>query len=380
MTVVGVSTATRLPAPPPAPAPAAAPSRETGPVLAVLAGAAVLSTNGVLVRLADVGAATASFWRCVLALTVLAPLAGWEIRRHGRPGAGMLGRAALSGVLLGADFLLWTQSVLDAGSGIANVVLNVQVVAFPLLAWAVVGTPVPRRQLVAAPVLLAGIALAGGVLGSAAPGSGIVGGAAGTPAPVRGALLGAVAGLAYAGYLYLNRDGSRRSPAHLVTPVCVATVSAALTTGSAGAVTTGIAFSLPAVSWAWLALLALAGQVVAWVLIGRGSAGLPPGTTAALLLMHPVLSVALGMLVLGERPTAVQLGGSALVVLTVWVATRRPAQPPPGEPGSEPAVLPGASGSRAPAASPARGGNASGLPTGSSSMTVPARAKENRTG
>ncbi|MDN5920143.1 MAG: DMT family transporter, partial [Pseudonocardia sp.] len=286
----------------------------TRPVLTVLAGATVLSGTGVLVRLADVGAVTASFWRCVLALAVLVPLAVGEIRRHGRPGAGIVGWAALSGVLLGTDFLLWTQSVLDAGAGIANVVLSVQVVAFPLLAWVVAGTSVPRRQLLAAPVLLAGIALAGGILG----------GDAAMPAPVRGAVLGAVAGLAYAGYLFLNRDSARRSPAHLVTPVCVATVTAALTTGVAGVATTGIAVSMPPRAWMWLAVLAVTGQVVAWVLISRGSWGLAPAATAALLLVHPVLSVVLGMLVLDERPTAVQLGGSAIVVLTVWVATRTP--------------------------------------------------------
>lgn len=325
-----MSTATRAPD---VPVTVPAPPRDTRPALTVLAGAAVLSSTGVLVRLAEVGAATASFWRCVLALVALVPLAAWEVRRHGRPEVGLLGWAALSGVLLGTDFLLWTQSVLDAGAGIANVVLNVQVVAFPLLAWALAGRGAraaerpSRRQLVAAPVLLAGIALAGGALG---------GGSGDMPAPVRGALLGALAGLAYAGYLHLNRDGARRSPAHVVTPVCVATAAAAVTTGVVGAATTGISVSLPAASWAWLVLLALAGQVVAWVLISRGSAGLAPGTTASLLLVHPVLSVASGMVVLGERPTAVQLAGSALVVVTVWAATRVPrprAAPSPGRPG-----------------------------------------------
>ncbi|WP_242623136.1 DMT family transporter [Pseudonocardia sediminis] len=295
----------------PAPSPLSPDPRAVG---TLLAGAAALSWTGILVALAGTDAATASFWRCALALVVLGPLAWREARRHGRPDAGMVGWAALAGVLLGTDFLLWTRSVLDAGAGIANVVLSVQVVALPLLAWLVSGTRVPRRQLLAAPVLLAGIALAGGVLGSAGD----------TPAPVRGAVLGALAGLAYAGYLFLQRAGARRSAVHVFTPVAVATASAAVTTGLAGVATTGIAVSLPAPTWMWLALLAVTGQVVAWVLIGRGSAGLAPGTTAALLLVHPVLSVVLGVVVLGESPTVAQLAGSALVVATVWAATRAP--------------------------------------------------------
>ena len=45
---------------------------------------------------------------------------------------------------------------------------------------------------------------------------------------------------------------------------------------------------------------------------GRGAAA-----AGALLLVHPVLSVVLGMLVLGETLTAWQVAGCALVVATV---------------------------------------------------------------
>ncbi len=94
-----------------------------------------------------------------------------------------------------------------------------------------------------------------------------------------------------------------------------------MTTGIVGGATQGIAVSLPASSWFWLAVLAVAGQVVAWILITRGSAGLPPGTAAALLLAQPVLAVVLGAVVMGERPTVWQLAGCVLVVLTVAAAT-----------------------------------------------------------
>lgn len=277
----------------------------------LLAGAALLAWTGILVALAGTDPATASFWRCLLALAVLAPWALAECRRHGAVPAGVAGWSLLAGVFLGADFLLWTRAVLDAGAGIANVVLNVQVLALPLIARVVSGERVPRRLLLAAPVLLGGIALAGGVLGAG------IGG----PAPVLGAVLGTLAGVAYSGFLFLNRSASRRTPRHLVTPVAVADVGAAVTCGVAGTLTGGIAIDLSATTWAWLIVLALAGQVLALVLVGRGTAGLAPGTGAALLLAHPVLSVLLGMLVLGERPTVAQTVGCLLVVVTVaWVA------------------------------------------------------------
>lgn len=285
----------------------------------LLAGAAVLAWTGILVALAGTDPATASFWRCVLALLVLGPWALAEHRRLGGVSLPVAGWALLSGVFLGADFLLWTQAVLDAGAGVANVVLNVQVLALPLIAWAVVGERMPRRLVLAAPVLLGGIALAGGALGAGAGG----------PEPVRGAVLGTLAGIAYAGFLHLNRSSSRRHPRHLVTPVTLATVGAGITTGAFGLLGSGIEVALPAQTWAWLIVLALAGQVVSWVLIGRGAAGLTSGTAGALLLIHPVLSVLLGMLVLGETLTAWQAAGCLLVVATVgWIT--RPSDRSPG--------------------------------------------------
>lgn len=302
-----------LPAPTRHPAAGAGDPRAVG---SLLAGAAVLAWTGILVALAGTDPASASFWRCVLALLVLGPWALAECRRHGAVDLRAAGWALVSGVLLGADFLLWTRSVLDAGAGIANVVLNVQVLALPLIAWLAGGERVPRRLLLAAPLLLGGIALAGGLLGAG------VGG----PDPVRGAVLGTLAGVAYAGFLHLNRQTSRRYPRHLVTPVCLATVAAAATCGVVGVAGGGIAVALSAPTWAWLIVLALAGQVVSWVLIGRGTAGLSPGTAGALLLVHPVASVLLGMLVLGERPTVWQGVGCLLVVLTV-ARVARPARP-----------------------------------------------------
>ena len=115
---------------------------------------------------------------------------------------------------------------------------------------------------------------------------------------------------------------SDAEPNELVTPVTLATVGAAITTGGVGLAGSGIEVALPAQTWAWLIVLALAGQVVSWVLIGRGAAGLSAGTAGALLLIHPVLSVLLGMLVLGETLTAWQAAGCLLVVATVGWITR----------------------------------------------------------
>ncbi|WP_223840061.1 DMT family transporter [Saccharopolyspora pogona] len=209
---------------------------------------------------------------------------------------------------------MWTVSILDVGAAISTVLINVQVLAFPLLARIFSGTQIPQRFLHLSPLMLGGLAIAGGALSGSQQAAN----------PVRGTVLGIAAGVAYAVYLYLTRLAGERSPLHFVTPVCVSTASAAVTSGAIGLLVTGLPLDIPAASWGWIAALALLGQVVAWLLIGRGTSRLPPNASAALLLLHPVMAIGLGMLVLRETPTASQLTGCALVVGAIWFANRTP--------------------------------------------------------
>jgi len=52
------------------------------PVLLAGLGAACISASAVLIKLANTGTATAAFYRCLLALPLLAALAVLEQRRH----------------------------------------------------------------------------------------------------------------------------------------------------------------------------------------------------------------------------------------------------------------------------------------------------------
>lgn len=266
------------------------------------------------IKLSGANAATAAFLRCAIALIPLVPLAIREQRRNGPLPRKLQWYAAAGGVFLGADFAMWSASILSVGAAIATVLVNIQVIVFPLLARVIDGSPMTRRFVLATPVLLGAIVLASGTLGS----SGQVDDA------TTGSLLGIGAGIAYAGYLYLNRKAGTASPRHVISIVCIATVAAAVTTGVSGMFTTGITLTLSVESWAWLAALALLGQVAAWLLLSAGSAHLPANTSATLLLLQPVLAVAFGLLLLGENPTSVQLVGCLAVVATVWYANRTP--------------------------------------------------------
>ncbi|NSC25441.1 DMT family transporter [Streptomyces albus subsp. chlorinus] len=280
----------------------------------VVSGAACLSASAVFVKLADIDAGTAAFLRCAVALVPLVPMLLHETRRRGPLPRHLWGYATVAGLFLGADYVMWTISVLDVGAAIATVLINVQVIVFPVLVRAFSGTRIPRRFLYASPLMLLGIALAAGVLQPGQQAS----------HPVRGAVLGVAAGAAYAVYLCLSRLSGRHSPEHLTSPVCVSTAAAAGTAALIGTLTTGLPLDVPARAWGWITALALLGQVAAWLLINRASPRLAPGTSAALLLLQPVLAIGFGVLALGEKPSMTQLCGCALVLVTVRIANRAP--------------------------------------------------------
>ncbi|WP_051343047.1 DMT family transporter [Pseudonocardia spinosispora] len=291
-------------------------SRSVVPGLLVAAGAGCLSVSAMFVKLAGVDAATTAFLRCALALVALVPVALVELRRHGRLDLRLVLCAVGAGLLLGTDYVMWSASIFAVGAGIATVLVNVQVLAFPVLALLFSGVPISRRFVLVSPVMLGGVALAGGVVGGH-PASGD---------PLVGTLLGVAAGVAYAGYLYLNTLSGRRSPRHLITPVAIATAAACLASGLIGVLGLGgthIDLVLPMRAWLWLVVLALLGQVIAWVLVAAGSGRLAPNVTAALLLLQPVLAIIIGMLFLREAPTTVQLLGCAVVIASVWYTSRR---------------------------------------------------------
>lgn len=294
------------------------PARRVDPRLVAVAGSACIAFSPILIALADVSPGTATFFRCVLALPLLLPLAWWEAKGTGRIGRPWI--LLLGGGLLGLDMTLWAESVRAVGAGVSTVLVNVQVVILPLLAFLVLGERVRRTFVLAVPVMLGGVALAGGLVGS---------GASSGPDPVRGTVTALLAAVAYAGYLLFVRLGAGEG--QRFTPVAFATVGGAVTSFAVGSWWQGVDLAPGWGALGWLALLAVVGQVVGWVLLASALPHLPSATGGSILLLQPVGAVLLGMLLLAERPALLQLAGCVVVIVAVAVAarTRTPVEPVP---------------------------------------------------
>ncbi len=303
--------------PRPAPSSSWTRSLRERPVAAGAAGAFVIAFSAILVRLAEVTPETAAVFRCVYALPALGLLAVLERRRFGpRPGRERrLGLAA--GVLFAADLVLWHHAIEDVGAGLATVLGNLQVVLVAFLAWMLLGERPSARMAVAVPVVVCGAVLISGLLEQDAYGD----------EPARGVLFGVLTTIAYAGFLLVLRqtNADDRRPAG---PLFDATVSGAVTAAAAGALygATNLVPSWP--EHGWLLLLALSSQVVGWLLISVSLPRLPAALTSLLLLIQPVSSVALGALVLDERPSALQVTGVVVILAGVVYAARQSSAPP----------------------------------------------------
>jgi drug/metabolite transporter (DMT)-like permease len=151
--------------------------------------------------------------------------------------------------------------------------------------------------------------------------------AAGTGAfDLTGALLALAASLTYTTYILISdRIIGDVDPFALAALVLTgATASFAVVGVGSGS----LDLSLPGEAWLWLTLIALVSTVVAVSAFFAGLRRVGPSEAAILSTFEPVVTVALAFAALGERMTAAQLAGGALVlsavVLLQMPARRRP--------------------------------------------------------
>lgn len=279
------------------------------PVLGIILAAVLLGSAGLFVILAEATAPTAAFLRCWIAVIVLAPLAWLELRRYGRFPPKAILIAAVSGAALGIDYVLWAQSVLDAGLGVSTVLISVQVIVFPALVWAFGGSRPGWLFIGCVPIMIIGMLLTGGVFGADETAAN----------PTRGAIFGVLSGVLYGVYIFGIHHSRKVAGDFVVAPVQVGTIAAGVMTAVAGLTLGGLDFDLGWAGWGWMIALAVCGQALSWMLLSISSPLVPVPMTAALMLLQPLSAVVLGSLIAGERLQAGQWIGAVLVALIVWV-------------------------------------------------------------
>jgi drug/metabolite transporter (DMT)-like permease len=144
--------------------------------------------------------------------------------------------------------------------------------------------------------------------------------------PALGVVYGVLTGITYAGFLLVLRE-SGRDMRRVAAPLFEATAWATVFTIAAGLVIGDLNLVPTWPAHGWLVLLALTSQVLGWLLISASLPRLPAALTSVLITVQPVGSVLLGIVLLGERPSALQLLGVAAIFSGIVVATARRTTP-----------------------------------------------------
>ena len=269
-----------------------------------------IAFSGIFYRYAEVSPSTGTVYRALFGLPLLLLVAWAEWRRYG-PLPGRARRlAAIAGIFFAGDLLFWHHAIEYVGAGLATVLGNLQVLVVGVVAWLVFGERPSRATLIAVPVVLVGVVLISGVVGSGAYGAN----------PALGVVLGVATALCYSGYLLLIRIGGR-DPRRPAGPVAIATIGTALVSGSVGLVMGDLDVTPPLASLGWLALLGVTSQSIGYLCISLALPRLPAVVTSIILLVQPPLTVLLSVVLLDERPSVAQLAGVALVIGGIAVAT-----------------------------------------------------------
>jgi drug/metabolite transporter (DMT)-like permease len=307
------------------------------PLLMAGLGAATISSSAVLITLSGASAVSTAFYRTALALPLLAGLAVLEQRRLGRRRLDQRLRGFGAGLFLAIDLILWAHAIADVGAGVATVLGNLQVLFVAGIAWLLWNERPGRAVAFALPVVMLGVVLVSGLVGSpAAPGL----------HPLAGIWFGIGTSMAYAGYLLMLRRSSATST-HIAGPVAEATAGAAVGTLAFGLVFGGLALHPIWPSIGWLAALALLSQTAGWLFIASSLPRLPAAVSSLMLLLQPAASLVLADLILGQRPTLIQIAGAILTctgaLLASMSATRPARRSAVGEAGQDTPVNGGAS-------------------------------------
>lgn len=242
--------------------------------------------------------------RFTLAAALLAPLV-W-LKRIRLPRGRALARCALMGLLYTLQAQSYFLALLHASSGLVGLLLYVYPVLVTLLALLFGWERPARRTLILLALAIAGMAI---TLGGALAGEAL------------GIVFGLTAAAIYAVYILLGNRWSQDT--HPLAAALVVLTGAAL--GNAALAATGGA-DWPRSAHGWLAIgaIALFSTALAITAFLAGIRHIGAARASILSTLEPVVTLGIGVALLGEAVSAAQLLGGSLVLGAVLLLARRP--------------------------------------------------------
>jgi drug/metabolite transporter (DMT)-like permease len=278
------------------------------PYLALGAGVLGLGFAAIFVRWANAPGPVTSFYRLAIAVTLLAGPFYRQARARGRLPIKGVQLAVLGGLFFAGDLALWASGVVLSGATNPTLLLNMAPLWVGLGAWLLFGERLGARFWVGLVLAVAGALVVLGLDSLRALSLGL------------GALFGLLSGIFHAGYFLTTQRG--REILDSLTYFWPAAVSSAL-----GLLAVSLALRQPLTGYSaftYLNFLALAvvTQLFGHLSINYALGYLPASIVAPTLLGQPVVTALLAGPLLGERLSAWQVLGGALVLVGVYTVHR----------------------------------------------------------
>jgi drug/metabolite transporter (DMT)-like permease len=285
--------------------------------LALIAGASCIALAPIMVKLSPLGPQASAFWRLAFALPALAVWAALERKRAPSKAPFPWPLLLLSGFLFAGDLATWHAGIVRTSAANATFLSNLTPIVVVAVAW-LTTRAVPKR----AYWIAVGIALFGSLL--------LSGGAPGNdPQRLLGDGLSALTSVWYGFYLLAVARMRTQFGAGTImfgSSFVAAILCLGVTLASGEALFVQLPGQAGFLDWikVWwpLVLLGLVAQVGGQGLLAVGFGLVPTHIASVLILWQPVLAALLGLLILSETLTPIQLGGGALVLIGVWLAKR----------------------------------------------------------
>lgn len=306
----------------------------------LMIGIAALAFTAPWVKASNFEPATSAILRCGIGLLALLPFAFREAKKIGGLNKTGIILSVLAGLFLGIDFTAWNYSIFYVGSGIASILLNIQIIILPALAFFFDRERIPKTYFIVAPIMILGVVMSGGVFDSH---NGPVDGPTtvyGINIAILGTICGIISGCCYGIYLYTSRKASKVNMGQIVQPMAWATAAQLVAPTifmaffsdrgfdlTHGVFVNGVLPMNPettlgdpitASNWFWMLVLGVVGQAVAWTFVQYGAVRLNSTIVAGLLLLSPISTVAIiAVLLFGEIPSFIQITGVVIVLMAV---------------------------------------------------------------
>jgi drug/metabolite transporter (DMT)-like permease len=280
--------------------------RDILPYLALAAGIIALGFSAMFVRWANVPGPVTGFYRNLFAIIILTPIA--LAKRRPITDRRTLIFPILGGLFTALDLSLWSIAVQTTTAGNATLLNNTAPLWVALIAWLVFRERLGRDFWLGLILSLAGAGLIAGIDLSSHTRLGLGDGIA------------LISSLFYASYFLTTQYGRQRiGPLNYIWIVGLSTV--------AGLFIINRVMGNPLYgfdSYNWLVFLgyALIGQLVGYASLTYALGHLPASIVSPTMVGQPVLTIVLGIPLLNEVPGPLQLIGSLLVLVGIYLVHR----------------------------------------------------------